>query len=177
MEAEQKYYDMDGNEVSLHRLVSTDPGWAENRIRHMTDELSRLREDNARLQREVEGLEASYENVLNDWDEATIERDRLSERVRELENLRRYSRTNLERTDNGLRVCWGDHERADDCDWEYYVPAERVRELEKAGRSLADEYQRVRKYGCEGSGGRWTTETIGFYFWNEMIQALREIDG
>jgi hypothetical protein len=33
----RKYYDVDGNEVSLHTLCSRDPGWASSRIQHMTE--------------------------------------------------------------------------------------------------------------------------------------------
>jgi hypothetical protein len=38
-----KYYDVDGNEVSLHRLCELDPGWASSRIGAMTAEIEQLR--------------------------------------------------------------------------------------------------------------------------------------
>ena len=30
-------------------------------------------------------------------------------------------RCNLEKTENGVRVCWGNHDKALGCEWEYFV--------------------------------------------------------
>ena len=36
----------------------------------------------------------------------------------------RNRRWNIERTDDGgFRVCYGEHERAQGCDWQHFVPA------------------------------------------------------
>jgi hypothetical protein len=51
MKNEDKWYDFDGNETTLFRLVRDEPDWAVNRISHhkrvmegMTDEIERLHE-------------------------------------------------------------------------------------------------------------------------------------
>ncbi len=41
-----QYRDFDGNNVTLEKLVRTEPGWACSRIRHMTQQLT---EANARI--------------------------------------------------------------------------------------------------------------------------------
>lgn len=38
--------------------------------------------------------------------------------------------------------------------------------------TLAEEYRAVRRFGCDGSGGEWTRETIGYYFWSRARAAL-----
>jgi len=43
------YRDMDGNEVSLHKLCVIEPDWAESRIRVMTDQIESLTAENAAL--------------------------------------------------------------------------------------------------------------------------------
>jgi hypothetical protein len=39
-----------------------------------------------------------------------------------VETLERQRRWNIERTDDGLRVCENDHHRSRDCEWTEYVP-------------------------------------------------------
>ena len=43
LEDERNYFDADGNEVSLDKLVRIEPAWAANRIRWMTAENERLK--------------------------------------------------------------------------------------------------------------------------------------
>jgi len=48
-------------------------------------------------------------------------------------------RCNLEETPGGgLALCRGDHERCESCDWEYFLPSERVTELEAKLKSWED---------------------------------------
>ncbi len=49
---------------------------------------------------------------------------RIEELERERDETRRLHRANIEFTESGLRVCFGDHDKQSDCDWIYYVPAQ-----------------------------------------------------
>ena len=51
--------------------------------------------------------------------------------VERLSDLHKYDRWNFEPTHDGLRVCRGDHERSDECEWEYYVLRAEVEQLKQ----------------------------------------------
>jgi hypothetical protein len=55
----------------------------------------------------------------------------LAEQIRELESaLHKNDRWNVETTNEGFRICRGDHEKTAGCEWEYYVPESGEKPLE-----------------------------------------------
>ena len=42
METAKKYYDMDGNEISLYKLVRKEPDWAVNIIKYYENKVAEL---------------------------------------------------------------------------------------------------------------------------------------
>lgn len=45
-------------------------------------------------------------------------------------------RCNLERIENGVRVCWGDHEKSVGCQWEDFIESATVTKLEERVKVL-----------------------------------------
>lgn len=48
-------------------------------------------------------------------------------------------RCNLGETDEGIKLCRGNHEKHDPCEWEYFVPAEAVATQREACAKICDD--------------------------------------
>ena len=56
-----------------------------------------------------------------------------------LEAAEKQRKWTLEETDSGFRLCKGEHHRSTDHEWTEYVPAERIKELEREVERLKNE--------------------------------------
>ena len=66
MNPESKYYDTDGNECSLNKLVRDDPDWAANVIRSYREKIEEL---NARLKEIDQRIDRAIIALAYDRDE------------------------------------------------------------------------------------------------------------
>jgi hypothetical protein len=64
MADEIQYHDVYGNPCSLPTLCRRDPGWAANRIRHMTEQLSQAQAEIAALKAVVEAADRMRKELL-----------------------------------------------------------------------------------------------------------------
>lgn len=72
---------------------------------------------------------------------------------KELATLRRVHRWNVEHRDGEVLVCRNNHDKGDDCDWERFVPEERLTaalaRVERLESALEPLWQRARAPGAD----------------------------
>lgn len=71
---------------------------------------------------------------------------------------RHERRANVERTDAGVRICWGEHEKGSDCEWIYYLPpspAPSMQEIERLVWAHGAAAARCGNWATEGAGAEY----------------------